>query len=143
MGAVPWAERAQSEGRSARQVRCAGMRAHRADRLDTESRRKHPVGGFGRWIRSPQRPCPPTGRAHAVRKNCAMLQVCLNGVRAKQAHPSVPHTADELAEAAHGAVAAGAEEIHLHPKDPGGRDTLDAEAVSAALLVAAAKAMRL
>lgn len=62
-----------------------------------------------------------------------MLQVCLNGVRAKQAHPSAPHTADELAEAARGAVAAGAEEIHLHPKDPGGRDTLDAEVVSAAL----------
>lgn len=62
-----------------------------------------------------------------------MIQVCLNGLRSKEAHPSVPHTAQELAEAARSAVAAGAEEIHLHPKDHTGHDTLDPETVAAAL----------
>jgi uncharacterized protein (DUF849 family) len=42
-------------------------------------------------------------------------------------------TPDELAVAARDAVAAGAADIHLHPKTPSGLDTLDASAVAAAV----------
>jgi uncharacterized protein (DUF849 family) len=59
-----------------------------------------------------------------------VLQACLNGART---HPLVPVTPDELAVAARDAVAAGAADIHLHPKTPSGLDTLDAAAVAAAL----------
>ncbi|MFG2887980.1 3-keto-5-aminohexanoate cleavage protein [Streptomyces sp. NPDC048248] len=53
-----------------------------------------------------------------------MLQVCLNGSRLREHCPNLPSTASELAEAAWAAVAAGAEDIHLHPKGPDGSDTL-------------------
>ncbi|MEU5368845.1 3-keto-5-aminohexanoate cleavage protein [Streptomyces sp. NPDC005951] len=62
-----------------------------------------------------------------------MLQVCLNGARTPHECADLPVTPDELATAAGEAVAAGAEDIHLHPKDRDGRDTLDADAVAAAL----------
>ncbi|WEV24238.1 3-keto-5-aminohexanoate cleavage protein [Streptomyces sp. 71268] len=62
-----------------------------------------------------------------------MLQVCLNGARSRAECPHLPVTPDELATAAREAVAAGAEDIHLHPKDREGRDTLDADAVAAAV----------
>lgn len=62
-----------------------------------------------------------------------MLQVCLNGARSRSESSHLPVTADELAAAAHEAVAAGAEDIHLHPKDHDGRDTLEATAVAAAV----------
>jgi len=58
-----------------------------------------------------------------------VLQVCLNGARAH----SVPLTPDELAVAARDAVAAGATDIHLHPKSSSGQDTLAAPAVAAAV----------
>ncbi|MFI1801065.1 3-keto-5-aminohexanoate cleavage protein [Streptomyces sp. NPDC020379] len=54
-----------------------------------------------------------------------MLQVCLNGSRSWEHCPGLPVTAAELADAARAAVAAGADDIHLHPKDPDGADTLD------------------
>ncbi|MGZ2356879.1 3-keto-5-aminohexanoate cleavage protein [Streptomyces sp. 372A] len=62
-----------------------------------------------------------------------MLQVCLNGVRSRAECPRLPVTAAELAAAAREAVAAGAEDIHLHPKDRDARDTLEAAAVAAAV----------
>jgi uncharacterized protein (DUF849 family) len=62
-----------------------------------------------------------------------MLQVCLNGARARTECSHLPVTADELATAAREAVAAGAEDIHLHPKDRDGRDTLEAATVAAAV----------
>jgi uncharacterized protein (DUF849 family) len=58
-----------------------------------------------------------------------VLQVCLNGARTH----AVPLTPDELAVAARDAVAAGATDIHLHPKSPSGHDTLAAPAVAAAV----------
>ncbi|WP_116209430.1 3-keto-5-aminohexanoate cleavage protein [Streptomyces olivoreticuli] len=62
-----------------------------------------------------------------------MLQVCLNGAgnRAQCAH--LPVTPQQLAAAARDAVAAGAQDIHLHPKDHDGEDTLESTAVAAAL----------
>jgi uncharacterized protein (DUF849 family) len=62
-----------------------------------------------------------------------MLQVCLNGARSRAECSQLPVTADELAVAAREAVAAGAEDVHLHPKDRAGQDTLEAPAVAAAV----------
>ncbi|MEU9298320.1 3-keto-5-aminohexanoate cleavage protein [Streptomyces sp. NPDC048266] len=62
-----------------------------------------------------------------------MLQVCLNGARSRAECSHLPITPYELAAAAREAVAAGAEDIHLHPKDRDGRDTLESAAVAAAV----------
>lgn len=62
-----------------------------------------------------------------------MLQVCLNGARSRAECLHLPVTAAELAVAAREAVAAGAVDIHLHPKDSDARDTLEATAVAAAV----------
>ncbi|MEV0584360.1 3-keto-5-aminohexanoate cleavage protein [Nonomuraea sp. NPDC050310] len=62
-----------------------------------------------------------------------MLQVCLNGSRSRSEHPALPTTPAELAVAARAAVAAGAEDIHLHPKDDAGADTMAAPQVAAAV----------
>lgn len=62
-----------------------------------------------------------------------ILQVCPNGARTRAEHPHLPVLPAELAAAAKAAVAAGAEDIHLHPKDRDGTDTLAAPHVAAAL----------
>ncbi|MEB8342434.1 3-keto-5-aminohexanoate cleavage protein [Streptomyces endophyticus] len=62
-----------------------------------------------------------------------MLQVCLNGARTRAECAHVPVSPRELAEAARGAVAAGARDIHLHPKNRDGEDTLDPGTVAAAV----------
>lgn len=62
-----------------------------------------------------------------------MLQVCLNGARRRAECPQLPVSPEELADAAREAVAAGAEDVHLHPKDPEGADTLEADFVDAAV----------
>src|SRR4029450_2912693 len=62
-----------------------------------------------------------------------MLQSCSNGARSPGEHPMLPVTPDQLAHAAQSAVAAGAETIHLHPKDADGRDSLDPAHVAAAI----------
>jgi uncharacterized protein (DUF849 family) len=60
-----------------------------------------------------------------------MLQACLNGRRPRDEHPAVPLTPDELAAEARRAVAAGAAQLHVHPRAPGGRDTVEADAAGA------------
>ncbi|WP_414169434.1 3-keto-5-aminohexanoate cleavage protein [Streptoverticillium reticulum] len=62
-----------------------------------------------------------------------MLQVCLNGPRLRAHCPTLPVTPTELAEAAHAAVAAGAQDIHLHPKGSDGIDTLAPDVVARAV----------
>lgn len=62
-----------------------------------------------------------------------MLQVCLNGARTRQEYPSLPVSPDELAVEAARAVAAGAEDIHLHPKDAEGLDSLEPHVVAQAV----------
>lgn len=62
-----------------------------------------------------------------------MLQVCLNGARTREEYPSLPLSPSELAAEAARAVAAGAEDIHLHPKDAAGRDSLEPEPVARAV----------
>ncbi len=63
-----------------------------------------------------------------------MIQSCLNGRRTRDEHPSVPITPDQLAREGRSAVAAGARSLHVHPRGPDGAETLEAEAVAAALV---------
>lgn len=61
------------------------------------------------------------------------VQACLNGARTRAAHPAVPLTPTELAADAHAVRRAGAFAVHLHPRDGGGADTLDARTCDSAV----------
>jgi uncharacterized protein (DUF849 family) len=54
------------------------------------------------------------------------LKACLNGGRTRDAHPAVPVTPTEVAAAALGALAAGAEAVHVHPRGLDGLESLAA-----------------
>lgn len=56
----------------------------------------------------------------------ALLQVCVNGARDMTEHPWLSGDADVVAADAARAVAAGAQEVHVHPKDAAGRDSVAA-----------------
>jgi uncharacterized protein (DUF849 family) len=58
------------------------------------------------------------------------IKACLNGGRSE---PHVPRTAAQLARAAAGAVAAGAEAVHVHPRAASGRESLAAADIGAAV----------
>lgn len=58
-----------------------------------------------------------------------LLQACLNGARSRDEHPALPLSAAELAADARACVAAGAGAIHLHPRDAGGDESLEAAVV--------------
>ncbi|MFE3652402.1 3-keto-5-aminohexanoate cleavage protein [Streptomyces sp. NPDC059122] len=62
-----------------------------------------------------------------------MLQVCLNGARTAADSGVVPLTPAALADAARRAVAAGAQDIHVHPKTPCGEDSLSPRVVDPVL----------
>jgi uncharacterized protein (DUF849 family) len=66
------------------------------------------------------------------------VKCCLNGATKRSAHPGVPETPAQLAEAAAAAVEAGAAAIHMHPRDASGAESLDGSVISPA--VAAVKA---
>ncbi|MEV8089773.1 3-keto-5-aminohexanoate cleavage protein [Streptomyces nigra] len=53
-----------------------------------------------------------------------MVQVCLNGSRGAGDGTAVPLTPSAVAESAAAAVAAGATDVHVHPKSACGRDSL-------------------
>lgn len=55
-----------------------------------------------------------------------LLQACINGAREVAEHPGLSADAALSADGAARAVAAGAQEIHVHPKDAAGRDSLAA-----------------
>ncbi|MBB2942730.1 uncharacterized protein (DUF849 family) [Actinoplanes lutulentus] len=62
------------------------------------------------------------------------IKACLNGGRSRDEHPAVPVTPGELAADAAAAVAAGAEALHVHPREPGGgAQSLDPGDVAAAV----------
>ncbi|MBB5810007.1 uncharacterized protein (DUF849 family) [Streptomyces collinus] len=63
----------------------------------------------------------------------AMMQVCLNGSRTAADGAAVPLTPESMAGSAAGAVAAGARDIHVHPKTPCGRDTLSPRVLAVTL----------
>ena len=60
-----------------------------------------------------------------------LLQAALNGPFGKDLHPKLPVSVDELARDAVACVAAGAQAIHLHPRDADGAERLDAQVVDA------------
>jgi uncharacterized protein (DUF849 family) len=60
-----------------------------------------------------------------------MLKACLNGARRPSEHRALPMTAAQIAIDAGAVVAAGADALHVHPKDGNGADTLDAASVAA------------
>ncbi len=62
-----------------------------------------------------------------------LIKACLNGGTTREQHPSVPRTPEELAADARDAVRAGAGAIHVHPRDAAGAETLEADAVLAAV----------
>ncbi|OWS75257.1 3-keto-5-aminohexanoate cleavage enzyme [Pantoea sp. VS1] len=55
-----------------------------------------------------------------------ILQACINGARTKLDHPSIPVTSDEIIADALACVAAGAHEIHVHPRSETGAESLGA-----------------
>ena len=59
-----------------------------------------------------------------------LLQACVNGARDAVEHPWLSLDASVVAADAARAVAAGAQEVHVHPKDATGRDSLAAEDVA-------------
>ena len=62
-----------------------------------------------------------------------LIQACLNGSTTRAEHPAVPLTPAELAADARASAAAGAESVHLHPRDPSGTQTLIPDHVLAAV----------
>ena len=61
------------------------------------------------------------------------IKACLNGTRRPVENPAIPITPEQIAAEAVAAAAAGARAVHFHPKDSDGVDTLDADAVAAAV----------
>ncbi len=61
------------------------------------------------------------------------LQACLNGARTPRDHPGVPLTPEALARDAAACRRAGAESLHIHPRDAAGRETLAGADVARAL----------
>jgi uncharacterized protein (DUF849 family) len=61
------------------------------------------------------------------------LQACLNGGKTPRDHPAMPLTPEALARDAVACRRAGAESLHIHPRDAAGRETLAAASVAAAL----------
>lgn len=61
------------------------------------------------------------------------IKACLNGGRRRDEHPAVPITPGELAAEAVAAVAAGAEALHLHPRDRVAAQSLHPDDVAAAV----------
>lgn len=61
------------------------------------------------------------------------MQVCVNGARGAGDGAVIPLSPGAMAESVAQAVAAGARDVHVHPKSPCGQDTLAPRAVAAAL----------
>lgn len=62
-----------------------------------------------------------------------MLQACLNGGRDKSFHAATPLTPRELAADARAVVNAGAQQLHIHPRDAAGRESLHPDDTARAL----------
>lgn len=56
--------------------------------------------------------------------------VCVNGARTPEDHPALPPDPTVIARDAARTIAAGVAEVHLHPKDAAGRDSLTAADVA-------------
>ena len=62
-----------------------------------------------------------------------IVQACLNGARPAAFHPALPTTPAALAADAEAAVAAGAAELHVHPRGPDGAESLQPAVIGAAV----------
>jgi uncharacterized protein (DUF849 family) len=62
-----------------------------------------------------------------------MVQVCVNGARGGADGAVVPLTPEAMADAVAGALAAGATDVHVHPKTPCGHDTLSPRVLAVTL----------
>ena len=62
------------------------------------------------------------------------LKACLNGSRSPADHPALPFTPAQLAADARRAVEAGADALHIHPRDAAGCESLAPEPVAETLL---------
>jgi uncharacterized protein (DUF849 family) len=71
------------------------------------------------------------------------VQACLNGGRTREEHPAVPLAPAELASDARAVRKAGAFAVHLHPRDAGGAQTMEAAATDAAVTAIRAAVPRL
>jgi uncharacterized protein (DUF849 family) len=83
------------------------------------------MGGCGGWVPG----CEHGWMGGRVER----IKACLNGGRGRAEHPAVPVTPSQLAAAAVGAVAAGAEAVHLHPRGRDGVESLQAGDVGSAV----------
>jgi uncharacterized protein (DUF849 family) len=68
-----------------------------------------------------------------VQAKIERIKACLNGGRLRDEHPAVPVRPGELAAEAAAAVAAGAEALHLHPRDRSGAQSLHPDDLAAAV----------
>ncbi|TPK89387.1 3-keto-5-aminohexanoate cleavage protein [Mesorhizobium sp. B2-4-17] len=57
-----------------------------------------------------------------------IVQACINGARPRDFHPALPLTARAMASDAMACVAAGAAELHMHPRGADGRESLAVDA---------------
>ena len=80
-------------------------------------------------MRSGPEPVHDGGMARRIER----IKACLNGGLLRAGHPAVPLTPAELAREAAGAVAAGAEAVHVHPRSSSGAESLAAGEVAAAV----------
>jgi uncharacterized protein (DUF849 family) len=55
-----------------------------------------------------------------------IVQACINGSRKRDYHPRLPLTVEDMVRDAIAVVEAGAAELHVHPRDKDGRESLDA-----------------
>jgi uncharacterized protein (DUF849 family) len=62
-----------------------------------------------------------------------LIKACLNGSREPGAHPALPLTPAQLADAARNAVAAGAGALHIHPRRADGSQSFEPDDVAAAI----------
>ncbi|WP_226342513.1 3-keto-5-aminohexanoate cleavage protein [Deinococcus sp. AJ005] len=62
-----------------------------------------------------------------------MLKAALNGNRTLSEHPRIPITPQQLAQDARAAVEAGADALHLHPRNAVGAESLEAKDVAQVL----------
>jgi uncharacterized protein (DUF849 family) len=62
-----------------------------------------------------------------------MLQACLNGDRDRAFHAGTPLTPGELAADARAVVDTGAQQLHVHPRDAAGRESLHPDDIARAL----------
>lgn len=58
------------------------------------------------------------------------ITACLNGDRAPGEHPALPVSVDQLVADARAVVAAGAAEVHVHPRDSRARQSLQPQVVA-------------